>query len=94
VDEVIVFYKARVILKQYTPKKHKSIGIKIHKLCDETGYAYDMKVYVGKDRQQRVQDLTASPATVTELTKKVQGRGHKLYINNFSLPLNYSKIWL
>jgi hypothetical protein len=47
-DEVIVLCKARVIFKQYIPKKHKRIGIKIHKLCDKTGYAYDMQVYVGR----------------------------------------------
>jgi hypothetical protein len=51
VDKVIVLYKGRVIFKQYIPKKHKHFGIKIYKLCDETGYTYDAKVYVGKDRQ-------------------------------------------
>jgi hypothetical protein len=73
---------------QTIPKKHKRFGIKIYKLCDETGYTYDMKVYMGKDRQQSVQDLTASHVTVTELTRKVQGCGHKLYVDNFFfLPL-------
>jgi hypothetical protein len=43
---------------------------------------YDMKVYVGKDRQRSVQDLTTSHATVTELTKKVQGHGHKVYMDS------------
>ena len=38
VDEVIVKYKGRVIFRQYIPKKHKRFGIKIYKLCDETGY--------------------------------------------------------
>jgi hypothetical protein len=83
VDEVIVLYKGRVVFKQYIRKKTKRFGIKIYKLCDETGYIYDMNVYVGKDRQRRVQNLTVSHATVTELTQKVQGRGHKLYMDNF-----------
>jgi hypothetical protein len=65
------------------PKKHKRFRIKIYKLSDKTGYTYDMKVYVGKARLRRVQDLTISRATVTELTKKVQERGHKLYMGNF-----------
>ena len=42
VDEVIVKFKGHVIFRQYTPKKHKRFGIKIYKLCDETGYTYDM----------------------------------------------------
>ena len=48
VDEVIVKYKGRVIFQQYIPKKHKRFGIKIYKLCDETGYTYDMTVYLGR----------------------------------------------
>ena len=46
VDEVIVKFKGRVIFRQYIPKKHKHFGIKIYKLCDETGYTYDMAVYL------------------------------------------------
>ena len=37
-----------------------------------------MKVYLGKDRER-----TAQHATVTELTRKIKGRGHKLYMDNF-----------
>ena len=70
-------------------------GIKIFKLCDSTGYTYDMKVYLGKDRQRIAQHLTATHATVTILTRKVEGRGHKLYMDNgqFFLPLNYLMTW-
>jgi hypothetical protein len=50
VDEVIVLFKGRVISKQYTRKKHKHLRIKIYKLCASAGYAYDMKVYLGKYR--------------------------------------------
>ena len=83
IDEVIVLYKGRVIFQQYTPKKHKCFGIKIYKICDKTGCTYDMMLYVGKDRQQTAQHLTTTYVTVSELTKKIQVCGHKLYINNF-----------
>jgi len=53
------------------------------KICDSTGYTYDMKVYLGKDRQCTVQHVTATHATETELTRKIEGRGHKLYMDNF-----------
>jgi len=87
VDEVIVKYKRRVIFQQYIPKKHKSFAGKIYKPCDETGYTYDMTVYLGRDRQHTVQHLTATHATVSELTEKIQGRGHKLYMDSyFSSP--------
>jgi len=80
-------FNRRVIFKQYITKKRKSFGIKIFKLCDPTGYTYDMKVYLGKDRQRMAQHMTATHATVRELTRKIVGRGHKLYMDNlFSYP--------
>jgi hypothetical protein len=86
VDKVIVKFKGRVIFKQYIPKKHKCFGIKIYKLCDSTGYTYDMDVYVGKDRQRTAQHLTATHPTVTDLTWRV-GVGHKLHMDSlFSSP--------
>jgi len=42
-----------------------------------------MKLYSGKDRECTVQHVTAIHATVTELTRKIEGRGHKLYMDNF-----------
>ena len=42
-----------------------------------------MKVYLGKDRQRTVQHVTATHATVTELTRKIEERGHKLYMDSF-----------
>ena len=42
-----------------------------------------MKIYLGKDRQRTAQHVTATRATVTELTRKIEGHGHKLYMDNF-----------
>jgi hypothetical protein len=83
IDEVIVKFKGRVLFKQYIPKKRKRFGIKMFKLCDSTGYTYDMNVYLGKDRQRAEQHLTATHATVTNLTRGVEGFWHKLYMDNF-----------
>ncbi|PNF17185.1 hypothetical protein B7P43_G06584 [Cryptotermes secundus] len=83
VDEIIVKFKGRVIFRQYIPKKHKRFGIKIFKLCDSAGYTYDMKVYLGKDRTRADQEVTATHATVRDLCKRVEGVGHKLYMDNF-----------
>jgi hypothetical protein len=53
-------------------------------LFDCTGYTYDMKVYLDKDRQRVRQDVTATHVAVKELlTRRVEGRGHKLYVDNF-----------
>jgi hypothetical protein len=80
VYELIGLYKGRVVFRQYGPTKHKRFGIKIYKLREETGYTYDMKVQMGKKTQRRVQNLTVAHVTVTE---KLQGRGHKLHMDNF-----------
>ena len=59
------------------------------KLCNSTGdiyiyiYIYDTNVYLGQDRQRTVQHLTTTRATVTNLTRKVEGFGHNLYRDNF-----------
>jgi len=42
-----------------------------------------MKVYLGKERQHTAQNVTATHATVTELTRKLEGHGQKLYKDNF-----------
>ena len=63
-DEVIVKFLGRVIFRQYIPKKLKRFGIKIYKLCDKSGYTYDMKVYSGRDSCSATDDMTATHATV------------------------------
>jgi hypothetical protein len=82
-----------VILKLFIPKKHKHFSIKIFKLYDSTGYTYDMKVYLGKDRQCMAQHLIAIHMTVTELMRKREGHGHRLYMDNlFSSPELYNDL--
>jgi len=44
VDEIILF-KGGVNFRQYIPKKHKSIGIRIYKPFDKVGYKCDMTEY-------------------------------------------------
>ena len=42
-----------------------------------------MTIYLGRDRQRTAQLLTATHTTVSELTKKLQERGHKLYMDYY-----------
>ena len=42
-----------------------------------------MNVYLGQDRQRVAQHVTATHATVTNLTRGVEGFGHKMYMDNF-----------
>jgi hypothetical protein len=83
VDEVIAKFKGRVIFRQYIPKKRKHFGIKIYKLCDDSAYTYGMRLYLGKDSRSATDDMTAIHATVRHLTRRVEGLGHKLFMDNF-----------
>jgi hypothetical protein len=52
-----------------------------------------MEVYLGKDRQRTAQHVTAIDVTVTELTRKTEGCGHKLYMDNlFSSPELFNEL--
>jgi len=93
VDEVIVKFQGRVIFRQYNPKKRKNFDIKIYKLCDKSGYTYDMRVYLGKHSRCTTDDMTATHANAGHLTRKVEGLGHKLFMGNlFSLPRLFDDI--
>jgi hypothetical protein len=41
---------------------------------------YDVKIYLGKDRQQTAQHITATRVTLTELMRETEGLGYKLYM--------------
>jgi hypothetical protein len=84
VNEIIVLFKGRSVLKQHIAKK---FGIKICKLCDSKGYTCNMSVYLGKDRKHATATMTATHANVSGLTARIKNLGHKLYMDNvFSSP--------
>jgi hypothetical protein len=66
----------------YVPKKYKCFGIKIYKLYDTTSCTYIIIVYLGKDRQNVTQMMTATCVAVRSLTRRVEGVDHKLYMDN------------
>ena len=82
-DEAIVKFKGRVIFRQNIPKKRKHFGIEIYKLCDESGYTYDMRVYLGRYSHSATDEMIAQHTAVRHLTCRVEGLGHKIFIDNF-----------
>jgi hypothetical protein len=63
-------------MKQYIPKKNKGYGIQIYKLCNSTGY-------IRHECLHTAQYFTAPNATVTELTRQLEGQDHKVYRESF-----------
>jgi hypothetical protein len=87
IDEIIVKFKGNVVFCQFIPKKRKRFGIKLYKLCDSLGYTYDMKVYLGKQREDAAGNVTATHGTVLQLVRRLENKVHTLYMDNyFSLP--------
>jgi hypothetical protein len=66
---VIVPFRRQVIFKQYTPKKYIHFGIKLYKLCDMSGYTYDMGIYSGEDMTCVTTNMTATHMIVKQLTE-------------------------
>ena len=42
-----------------------------------------MKVYLGRDSHSATDDMTATHAVVRHLTSRVEGLGHKIFMDNF-----------
>ncbi|GFU21061.1 piggyBac transposable element-derived protein 4 [Trichonephila clavipes] len=81
-DEVIIKFKGRVLFKQYIPKKRKQWGLKMYKIADATGYTYNMRVYVGKDKKENL-STSASYNVVYTMTDCIKGKGYKVFMDNF-----------
>jgi outer membrane protein assembly factor BamA len=64
-------------------EKHKRFGIKLYKLCDRFGYTFDMSVYLGKQKNNADTDITPTHGTMLELVRKVEGVGHKIFMDNY-----------
>jgi hypothetical protein len=80
---IIVFFEVGVIFKQYIPKKHKQLGIKLYQVCDSKGYTDSMTTYLGKNKKCATPSMTATRATVRGLAVRIERLGHKLYTGNF-----------
>ena len=51
IDEELVAFKGRISFRQYIPSKRARFGMKIYALCEDSGYLFNLIVYVGKDNE-------------------------------------------
>jgi hypothetical protein len=80
IDETMVPFRGRLKFKQYIKNKRHKFGIKLYKLCLESSYTYDVKIYCGKDTQQ---GGNASSNVVMSLMSSLLDTGRTLYTDNF-----------
>ena len=93
VDEVIVKFKGRVNFRQYFPKKRKYFGIKIYKLCNESGCKYIMIVSLGRDSHSATDGMTATHTTVRHLTSGIKGLGYKIFMDKLFHLQDFLMTW-
>ncbi|XP_066965649.1 piggyBac transposable element-derived protein 4-like [Macrobrachium rosenbergii] len=88
IDESLILFKGRLILKQYIPSKRHRFGVKLFVLCDcETGIVLDIIVYTGTDvdipKEDQGSGLGFSGAVVKKMMAPYMGHGHILYTDNW-----------
>ncbi|XP_030579753.1 piggyBac transposable element-derived protein 3-like [Archocentrus centrarchus] len=90
IDEQMVPFKGRSVLKQYIPKKPYKWGYKIFVLCDTKGLVHSFDVYAGKsDPPPGSQDIGASGNVVLKLAQVIEGSvNHLLYFDNWFSSLD------
>ncbi len=87
VDESMVKFKGRSVMKQYMPMKPVKRGYKIWCICDaKTGFVLKFRVYTGKS--DSADDLSLGEKVVLELTTDVRAGSLVVFDNFFSsVPL-------
>ena len=88
-DEELLLWKGRLVLKQYIPLKRARFGIKMFSLCEKSGYLSNSYVYLGKepDRdatdRQLVNRLGSSGAVIPRLMENLLDKGYHVYVDNW-----------
>lgn len=84
IDETLIPFRGRTILRQYNKSKRHRYGLKLYKLCSGLGYTHKVLLYSGKS------DFSWKPESIVfELMNDYLDQGHILTTDNFytSIPL-------
>ena len=85
VDEQVIPFKGKHVLKTYNPKKPKKRGYKAFVLCDGKGVTYNFFIYSGAiDPVRGLTDCGASGNIVLKLTECVpRNMDYRLFYDNY-----------
>ena len=82
VDEAMILFKGRSVMKQYLPLKPIKRGYKMWCLCDSSnGYMYNMSLYTGADDSSNEDSL--SSRVVQHLVQPLYNANHHIYMDNY-----------
>lgn len=81
IDESLVHFRGRTILRQYIPNKAHRYGLKFYKLCAINGYVWRFIIYKGKG--DTAPGLGHSEHITLALMEGLLREGRTLYVDNF-----------
>ncbi|XP_014476746.1 PREDICTED: piggyBac transposable element-derived protein 4-like isoform X2 [Dinoponera quadriceps] len=88
IDESLIPFRGRIIFRQYLKQKRHKYGVKIFKLCCESGYTYALRVYTGKALEK---ENTTPTKIVMSLCRDLFDKGHTLYTGNWYTSLELAE---
>lgn len=82
IDETNVPWRGRLSFRQYLPNKRHKYGIKVFKLCLQSGFTWNFSVYTGRDINRDV-NTTKADDVVLQLSEELLDQGRCLYVDNW-----------
>lgn len=94
VDESIVKFKGRSVLKQYNPMKPVKRGYKLWCLSDQYGFIKKLDIYQGKNEaiEAKYKEYTLGERVVLHLTEEEWGKKKFIYFDNYYTTLNLLEV--
>jgi len=100
VDESLMLFKGRLLMKQCIPQKRARFGIKIFFVCEpKSGNAWDFFIYTGQGEERRGGESNSqkpiSHASVTKLVlcPELIGKGYVVFMDRwFSSPMLFHEL--
>nr|CAI5826581.1 unnamed protein product [Callosobruchus analis] len=92
IDESVVPFQGRLLIKQYIPNKPHKYGVKLFKLCSDNGYTWNIRIYGGKEIQEG--NASVSTNVVLQLSKDLLDTGRTIVADNYYTSLELANILL
>lgn len=80
IDESLIPFRGRLVMRQYIKNKRHKYGVKFFKLCCSGGYTYNMKIYAGKNLEQQKCTPTS---VVMKLCQPILNSGRTVVTDNW-----------
>lgn len=92
IDESIVPFQGRLLIKQYIPQKTHKYGVKSFKLCSDNGYTWNIRIYGGKERNEGTGSVPTN--IVIKLSERLLDSGRTIIADNYYTSLELSNYLL